>query len=96
MRSVQAQTEMKRSKVEKDSQFESLACDLLLKLNAVKTEMRNLSVKHEKQVEVIHDSYKKMNSLRLTEDKSKAGTRCGSPWTARSIGHQSHQAFLNQ
>ena len=69
---TQAQTEVKRGKIEKDSQFESLARDLLLELNAMKTEMRNVSAKHEKQVEAIHVSYKKVNGVRLTEDKSKA------------------------
>ena len=38
----------------------------------MKTEMRNVSAKHEKQVEAIHLSYKKVNGLQLTEDKSKA------------------------
>ena len=44
------------------SRFESLARDLLHELNAMKNDMRNLSVKHEKQVEVdaVHESYKKM------------------------------------
>ena len=49
-----------------------MARDLLLELNAMKTEMGNVSTKHEKQVEAIHLSYKKVNGVRLTEDKSKA------------------------
>ena len=78
---------MKRGKIEKDSQFDSLARDLLLELNAMKTETRKVSAKHEKQVEqAIHEFYKKLNGLRLTVDKSKAeAMRVAMDRLARSI-----------
>ena len=41
-------------------------------LKAMKTKMKEVEAKHEKQVEAIHESYKKMNGLRSAEDKSKA------------------------
>ena len=68
----QAQSEVERSINEKESQLESLVRSLLIEMNAMKTVMRNGFAKHERQIEAIHESYKKMNSLRLTEDTSKA------------------------
>jgi hypothetical protein len=68
----QAQPEVERSINEKESQLESLVRSLLIEMNAMKTVMRNGFAKHERQIEAIHESYKKMNSLRLTEDTSKA------------------------
>ena len=41
-------------------------------LKAMKTDMKEVEAKHEKQVEVIHESYKRMISLQPAEDKSKA------------------------
>ena len=64
---------MERGKIEKDSQFESLARDLLHELGALKTTVSTMEAKHEKQVEAIHESYKKLIGLRSTQDKSKAG-----------------------
>ena len=69
---IQTQTEMERSIVEKDSQLESLARNPLIELKALKNTVSTMGAKHEKQVEAIHEFYKKMNSWRLTEDKSKA------------------------
>ena len=63
---------MKRSKVEKDFQLESVARDLLHKLKALKNTVSTMEAKHEKKIEAIHESYKRMIGLRSTEDKSKA------------------------
>ena len=47
---TQAQTERKRSIVEKDSQFESLVRDFLHELKALKNTVSTMEAKHEKQV----------------------------------------------
>ena len=66
--------EAKQSKVEKESKFESLARDLLLELKGMKDSVTTMEAKHGMQIEAIHDSYKKVLSLRFTDDKSKADT----------------------
>ena len=68
---TQAHEEMKRGEVEKDFKFESLARDLFNELNSMKRDMRKLSANHERQVEAVHDYYKKMHGSRITENLSK-------------------------
>ena len=68
----QAQSEVKRSTTEKELQLESLARDLLSKLKAMKITVSSMEATHEKEVEAIHESYKRVIGMRPPEDKSKS------------------------
>jgi hypothetical protein len=62
---------MKRSEVEKDFKFEALARDLFKELSTIKINMKKMSAYHERQLEAVHDSYKKVIGLRPADEKSK-------------------------
>ena len=68
-----AQSEVERSATEKESRFESLASERLSKLRTMEIAMSTMEAMHVKQVEAIHDSYKRMHGSRSTEDRSKEG-----------------------
>ena len=68
----QAQSEVKRSTTEKELQLESLARDLLSKLKALEITVSSMEATHEKEVEAIHESYKRVIGMRPPEDKSKS------------------------
>ena len=58
---TQAHEEMKLGEVEKDLKCESLARDLFNELDAMKSDMKKFSAYHERQVEAVHDHYKKVH-----------------------------------
>ena len=68
---TQAHEEMKRGEVEKDFNFESLARDLFDELGTIKSNMKKMSAYHERQLEAVHDSYKRVIGLRPADEKSK-------------------------
>ena len=68
----QAQSEVKRSTTEKELQLESLARDLLSQLKALEITVSSMEATHEKEVEAIHDSYKRVIGMRPSEEKGKS------------------------
>ena len=68
---LQAQSEVEPSTTEKESQLQSLARDLLSQLKALEITVSSMKATHEKEVEAIHDSYKRVIGLRPAEEKSK-------------------------
>ena len=68
----QAQSEVKQSTTEKELQLQSLAHDLLSELKALKSTVYSMEATHEKEVEAIHESYKRVISMRPSEDKGKS------------------------
>ena len=82
-------TEMKRRIIEKEFQLESLARDLLTELKALKNTVSSTEATHGKQVEAIHESYRRMIGLRPTEDKSKSEAMRRSRWMTRSSSRPS-------
>ena len=63
--------EMKRGEVEKDFKFESLARDLFKELSTIKSDMKTMSAYHERQLEAVQDSYKRVIGLQPADEKSK-------------------------
>ena len=68
----QAQSEVKRCTTERELQLESVARDLLSKLKAMEITVSSMEATHEKEVEAIHESYKRVIGMRPPEDKSKS------------------------
>ena len=68
----QAQSEVEPSTTEKELQIQSLARDLLSELKALKITVSSMKATHEKEVEAIHESYKRVISMRPSEDKGKS------------------------
>ena len=68
----QAQSEVKRCTTERELQLESVARDLLSKLRAMEITVSSMEATHEKEVEAIRESYKRMIGMRPPEDKSKS------------------------
>ena len=52
--------------------LQSLAHDLLSELKALKSTVYSMEATHEKEVEAIHESYKRVISMRPSEDKGKS------------------------